>query len=45
MENKNLQEVEMTLSPDTDRPTVGGGGTGTDTGGSGSTGGTDDPKK
>lgn len=35
MENKNLQKVEMTLSPDTDRPTVGGGGTGTDTGGSG----------
>ncbi len=39
MENKNLQEVEMTLSPDTDnpktgtdtgtdRPTTGGGGTG-----------------
>lgn len=34
MENKNLQEVAMTLSPDTDNPKTG------DTGG---TGGTDRP--
>ncbi|WNW01130.1 hypothetical protein RRF68_08990 [Tenacibaculum sp. HL-MS23] len=39
MENKNLEEVAMTLSPDTDNPKTGGGN---DTGGigSGGTGGT-----
>ncbi|CAM1345776.1 hypothetical protein [Tenacibaculum crassostreae] len=38
-----LHERTMNLSPDTDRPTVGGGGTGTDTGGDGGNTG-DDPK-
>lgn len=38
-----LHETTMNLSPDTDRPTVGGGGTGTgtDTGGSGGSNGGD----
>ena len=43
MKNKNLQEVAMTLSPDTDNPTTGGtGGTDNPTtggGGGGSNGG------
>ena len=42
MENKNLHETAMILSPDTtDNPTTGGGN---DTGGDGSTGNGDDPK-
>ncbi len=52
MENKNLQEAAMILSPDPDRPTTDGGdtggtGNGTDnptTGGSGGGQGDDDPK-
>ncbi len=50
MENKNLQEVAMTLSPDTDNPTTGdtGGTGGTErptTGGGGTGNGNDDPTK
>ncbi len=46
MENKNLQEVEMILTPGGDtggNGSIGGGGTG-DTGGDGGSG-SDDPKK
>jgi hypothetical protein len=39
MENKNLQEVEKTLSPDTDNPTTGTDNPTTGGGGSGGQGG------